>query len=464
MKKRREQANVFGMSFLDLAFCTLGGVVLLLIHTINRRDFEATEFENLRVELQDKIENRDSELQKYTNQIDDLQKQIDSRVTQIGNLDKQISDLKKQGEDADRDFRQQIAKLEKASNSLKQQAKDLGQDKQLLQNKLDDANEKFAKLKSESDKKIAMLNKDLVGANDAMKGALTKSDKEKAALKKEWNEDKEKFANKMKMFGDLETKLKMKVAMLEKQYRGANEEKLAAIENARKQKIAHDVKLGDIRKALTASQKDLDALQFKIQGVVGLKGKFKNVAFIFDSSASLALAGGLDTPENRTLGTQRFQEYKTLLAGWLTVLPFEKLMIIDFDNIISVPQAWKDSPLVDATPGNRAAAVAFVNAAKADGTTNTYGAFEKALAYPDIDTIVFFSDGAPNNQENKQPVSDEEIKEAIKWNLDNIIKLNSSRANPVVINSIAIGEYLNKSYGEFLRDLAKKTDGQFLGR
>ncbi|MBI3468629.1 MAG: VWA domain-containing protein [Planctomycetes bacterium] len=165
--------------------------------------------------------------------------------------------------------------------------------------------------------------------------------------------------------------------------------------------------------------------------LVGLKGDVKHVVFVFDTS------GSMDTP--------RFQEHLDFLKNWVLHLGFEKFNVVRFSSGV---MPWREGALMDATPDNRRLAAEFIGRFRADGETNTLGALETAFSFTDLDTIVLFSDGAP-----MQPAGD-----VLDW----LRKQNANRG--VVINTVAIGDYFDKEYGDFLQKMASEHHGMFLGR
>lgn len=169
--------------------------------------------------------------------------------------------------------------------------------------------------------------------------------------------------------------------------------------------------------------------QRQAREVIGLNGQFKRVAFVFDTSGSLK---------------EGFAEHKALLSLWLRRLDFEHFNVISFAD---QPSPWT-AGWEKASDGARTSAAEHVAAFQADGNTATRAALLNALQLPDIDTIVFFSDGAPSDGPTAEI-------------LDELRKTNQHK---VVINVVAIGDYFDTVWGTFSRDLAQEHGGQFVGR
>ena len=169
--------------------------------------------------------------------------------------------------------------------------------------------------------------------------------------------------------------------------------------------------------------------QTQAREVIGLKGKFTHTVFVFDTSRSMAPG---------------FDEHKALLSTWIQRLQFDQFNLIQFsDTATRWHPSWKDSSSL-----HRKLAKAHIDEFTAIGNTATKQALSNALALPDIDTIVFFSDGAPSD------ATHEEI-------LKHIRKINRQS---VVINVVALGNYFEADYGSFLKQLVDDHGGQFIGR
>ncbi|GIW72490.1 MAG: hypothetical protein KatS3mg102_2032 [Planctomycetota bacterium] len=81
----------------------------------------------------------------------------------------------------------------------------------------------------------------------------------------------------------------------------------------------------------------------------------------------------------------------------------------------------RGSPLHRATAANKADAITWVSALKADGATHTDDALEKAFEVLEVNTIVLLSDGAParinQQQTGVDPIDPEEILQKVAgWN------------------------------------------------
>jgi len=187
--------------------------------------------------------------------------------------------------------------------------------------------------------------------------------------------------------------------------------------------------------------------------LIGFKGRMRNVVFVFDSSESM-----------NAKGEERWLEYRDMLSTWVDRLLFDRFDVIDFDNRI---QVWQPAGLAEASPEQRAAALEWVAATvKPDGQTDTLGALQAAYAFEGVDTVILVSDGEPTQPHFANPMTvaltRQNIQETLAWVREQTAALPEEER--VVVNTVAVGNYLNKDYGRFLQEIAEATGGEFLGR
>ena len=357
-----------------------------------------------------------------------LQGKVETGEKQIAGLmeDKDGLIAEKQAllEDRDR-TREQFDKLKKQYD----------EETRRLAHDLDQANKKLARVKGELDKKIADLERDLRGATAAMRLAAEEGEKDKKALKTKLADAENGLAD-----------AKKALTKRDKDYRLGLNEKQDELDGVRGK---------------------LAQLKGQIHGVIGLKGKMQNVAFVFDTSESLSRFGRDTSDEGKRKAKIRFGEYKSLLKSWIAALPFDRFSVIQFDHYAHEIPDW-EGQLVEETEENRSIAIQFVAKLEPKNSTNTMDALATALALPNIDTIVLFSDGEPNNENNRpiQPGDRKAAQEACDWVRAELRKRNGTLAgsSKVTVNTIAMGEYLDAIYGKFLQDLATENGGVFIGR
>jgi len=181
--------------------------------------------------------------------------------------------------------------------------------------------------------------------------------------------------------------------------------------------------------------------------LVGLNGKLHNVAVLFDVSGSMA----------EKIGEQsRWDEARSVVETWLEHLAVNQCVLILFGtDVRTVPSDGTLRPIK--TEEDRDELIAGLTGVVPSGRTNTFEAMERAYKY-DIDTIILFTDGAPNKPSGGQGGSDpEEVKRIYR-----LCEQQAQREIPV--NTVGLGNYFDAELSAFLRKLAADTGGTYRGR
>jgi hypothetical protein len=199
-----------------------------------------------------------------------------------------------------------------------------------------------------------------------------------------------------------------------------------------------------------------DKGQAAANDVLGFKGQFKNVVFIIDISESMLQVIG---PANRDARgnadpRQRWNKTKREIVSWARHLPMDSLRLVVFhSNVFEYPGGGK---FFSMKGDDRAEAVRVLekglNNVVPNYQTNTLAAFRKAYSYPGVDTMILFTDGKPFLEGSDQPALIAEVQRLVRQHRD------------VPVNVVGIGEYFEKSFADFLRDIADTTGGEFIGR
>lgn len=175
----------------------------------------------------------------------------------------------------------------------------------------------------------------------------------------------------------------------------------------------------------------IEELQNAQKALLGFKGELKNVVFVFDISGSMGQSG-------------RFEEDRDYLKKLMHNLVYERFNVIWFNDQI----ASMSNSLVDKNPSNESQAYRKLDGLQPGGTTFTKEALRTAISMPGVDTIMFFSDGAPSD------AAEEEIIEFVR----------AQCRGRIVINTIAVGQFMgvnnqHKPFVGFLQDIAINTGG-----
>lgn len=180
------------------------------------------------------------------------------------------------------------------------------------------------------------------------------------------------------------------------------------------------------------------------QQLVGLKGDLSRVVFVVDRSGSMDKGG-------------RWEFARDVIQTWLQRLPIESCALITFNEQVTAFPA--DGTFLEVVgPGgsqNRGSLMAQLKFLKPAGHTNTLSALEKAYEYPEVTSIILFTDGFPDPTGNQRFDTDM---------AEQIYALCEQNGQRVPVNTIGLGDYFNRQFGEFLRRIPQKTGGTFIGR
>jgi Mg-chelatase subunit ChlD len=182
----------------------------------------------------------------------------------------------------------------------------------------------------------------------------------------------------------------------------------------------------------------------------------KRIMFVIDVSGSMMEK---DIPREGKGTMTRIEVVKNELAATVKQLkPDAKFNIISFSHVI---KAWRPSKqgLQPATPDNKADALKWISALKADGATHTDDALKEAFANIDVNTIVLLSDGAPARANMKagttEPIDPKKVLElAAGLNRLRNVKIHTF-CFKVFENMPGMAECL-----QFMEDLAKQNGGK----
>ena len=186
----------------------------------------------------------------------------------------------------------------------------------------------------------------------------------------------------------------------------------------------------------------LETLRLKIAGqpavhreLVGLKGSFKRVALLFDTSGSMNREG-------------RWELACGVVSAWLNHFDMDQCVLILFStNAQALPANGTFVPLRGPDgQRNKAKLLEKLQSVKPDGGTNTLAALQIAYRYPDLDTILLFTDGEPNdgNSAGFDPQIAEKIYTLCRQHRD------------IPVNTIGLGDYFRPELSHFLITVARR--------
>jgi Mg-chelatase subunit ChlD len=184
-----------------------------------------------------------------------------------------------------------------------------------------------------------------------------------------------------------------------------------------------------------------DALHARL---IGLQGGFRRVVVVVDRSGSMK-------------ADHRWAEVRAIIATWLQHLPFQQVALVVFnDTVDTFPAAGGYLDLAAATNASlaRQNLLRYLTGIEPAGNTDTLSALRRAYAYPDVDSIILFSDGYPDRGGNR---FDRQMADAI-------YALCRSHGRHTPINVIGVGRYFDPRLGKFLMTVARLTGGTFIGR
>lgn len=196
----------------------------------------------------------------------------------------------------------------------------------------------------------------------------------------------------------------------------------------------------------TTKVREDEASQFFKEQIIA-----KRIMFVIDVSGSMEQE---DPPIEGQGGGKRIERVKQELVR--TIQGLKKDVSFNVIAYSSVVKSWqrlgKGQNLHQATPGNKASAVKWVESLKADGLTHTDEAIEKCFELLEVNTIVLLSDGAPFKEPPAQ-ISGTEI-------IDKVKGLNRLRGVKIYTFCFEVFKSMNaQELLDFMEQLAVQNGG-----
>ncbi len=261
-----------------------------------------------------------------------------------------------------------------------------------------------------------------------------------------------------------------------KDFGNSAEDKIAELkELLESQEKTADGLRANMRKIEKERSSGLNAETLVRKELLGLRGELDRVGILLDCSSSMK-------------DEQRWAESISVVKTWLEYLPIENCFLIAFNDYVSVATTRSAFPALDndgylpvsktdraTSTRRRKKLVGQIRDIQPEGGTYTIEALAKAYEYRRLQTIILFTDGEPRLQDARMQDSrrprnktDEAAQtgRSLRTNMKDIIALCrlQKKEQGVTVNVVAIGDYFDKDFGTFLRNIAKETGGAFIGR
>ncbi len=377
--------------------------------------------------------------------LDETQTLVKALTADIGDLNEDITGLTKEKTE----LLTTKTDLEKKTAALATQTTNLSQEKATL-------NDDLAALGKQMSDKIAAL-KGVEAERDRMKKQADELDIVVASLQKKLDESGIELAAMEKLTAAEKARYAAQLKLLEEK---------AASESAKVEDYATRLRrAAELFKGLKADKADLTTkltdAERKFQQqllvetrinreLIGINGKLKRVAVVFDASGSMKEAAG------NGAGGDRWQEAQQIARTWLQHLDVDECVLIVYSSDVRTFPTDGTMAEVRGDEGEKARNALLEELTKVEpkGWTNTLEALRTAYDYEGVDSMILFSDGAPTNPNLgrfDQGVADE-------------IYALCRQHKDVPVNTVGLGNYFDDDLGTFLRSVASITGGTFLGR
>lgn len=223
-----------------------------------------------------------------------------------------------------------------------------------------------------------------------------------------------------------------------------------------------------LREQLTEKRKQEEASEISLRReLVGFMGDLQRVAFLIDHSQSMK---------------NRWEPTKKTIMNWISALDIKECIVITFSSPELVKKYPKESRSIYTLSGDEKQQSIdeirqVLQTTKPRGRTDTYKALREAYAFPGIDTIVLFTDGAPYVGESyefngrsmqREPDAEKRTNEGDVYIYDNFWIKEAEKIclqnNHIPVNVVGVGNFFDPVFADFLLQLAKISKGSFLGR
>jgi len=183
----------------------------------------------------------------------------------------------------------------------------------------------------------------------------------------------------------------------------------------------------------------------------------RKALLVLDTSGSMRVETGAGKdPKTAPNGLTRFEVMRREVKRVVEELPpSASFGLLGFGTKVTT---WK-AQLVLASDGNKKGAGRFLDALKADGETNSYGALEEAFKNAEVDTIYFLSDGYPTAGATID--LNKIIADVKKWNGVRNVRIHTIAFVAGNGKPIGIEEGDKSLPKEFMKRLAQENGGRY---
>ena len=434
MKRNRNSHSGFGLplfiSFNELAWLAVVGVVLIAAPQLAKGKQQRSNSQEEKKQPQ--------EPEPTLTEEDKLRRQLKEAEQGLAKAKDQLeeADQKLENKNADTTFRhaeliRKIGTLEKQLKETKQEFIDAKSKNTELPAKIDALEKQLKSMEQERDLALAEERK--------LRNQLKEAEQELAQAQNQLEETKQKLEDKNVDATFRHAELIRKIGTLEKQLKETKQElEVAESKKENREQV--------VRKEL-----------------LGLEGELEYVGILLDRSSSMKKGN-------------RWEDSIQIVKTWLQHLPIENCFLITYNHEFNTFPANLYLPVSGPNrERNRKQLIQHIQDVQPDGGTHTIEALAKAYKDPKLQTIILFTDGEPKlwdenlqglRPQNKADKSIYQTGRSVSRNMKEILQLcrNKKQSRRVTVNVVAIGDYFEEKFGEFLRNVAKETGGAFIGR
>jgi peptidoglycan hydrolase CwlO-like protein len=377
--------------------------------------------------------------------------------------------------DAGNQLTTEYAVLQQDNQKIQEKVKELQEEQSLLLKKqgklLDDINQLQLKHQAELSKyqqeiqQLKKLNLTLIANVKEMQDQVLLLNNKLTAIQQQYSDLKTRHSKLKTEYDELALN-HMQISLLQKKLTDANEA-IAKLTAKNKDLISNEQSYIAEVARLKDEIQELKAESAKnniARDLLGLKGKLQRVAIVLDTSTSMLSTYEVKGPNpypdifNDQLTANPWDAVVQVSTTWIKQLQMQECILITYDKEVNIH--YPNDNQIAAIKGSsdlesqrRQKLIDIIKTIKIEQGkgTNTRAALQAAYDF-NPDTIILFTDGAPNTG-NEATLVLKEAQEIVQ-----MLKPN------VPINAIGMGNYFDPDLANFLRAITIKSNGHFFGR